>query len=114
MAEYAVKAGTEGVGAILATLTAQVCGFDMAAALRYGELTKKHPTIFSVPTPEKERTIIDLMLVAIADTLDIASIITTDKHVIGAFRVGTQVGAIDIKQPPESLLPLWSQSENTD
>ena len=112
MAEYAVKGGTDGVLAVLATLGAQVCGFDMAAALRYGELAQQHRTIFNAPTPEKERSIVDLMLVAIADTQGIESIVTTDRHIAGALRNGTQVGVIDLKNPPESMLPLWRQSEN--
>jgi predicted nucleic acid-binding protein len=110
MAEYAVKGGRDGVSAVLATLGAQVCGFDLVAALRYGELAQQHPTIFRVPTPEKERSIVDLMLVAIADTLNIESIVTTDKHICGPLRAGTPVQALDIKVPIEQLSPLWRES----
>ena len=114
MAEYAVKGGTDGVSAILGTLNAQVCGFDMAAALRYGELSKQHPTIFNVPTPEKERSVIDLMLVAIAETLNIESIITTDKHICGPLLRGTRITALDLKKPIENMSPLWRESEGNE
>lgn len=113
MAEYAVKGGAEGVSNILGTLNAQVCGFDMAAALRYGELAGKHPTIFKVATPDKERSVVDLMLVAIAETLNLASIITTDKNICGQFLRGTQVQALDIKNPIEHRSPLWRASQDS-
>lgn len=107
MAEYAVKAGSDGVSAVLGVLSAQVCGFDMRAALKYAELAQNHRPIFNVPVPEKERSIVDLMLVAIADTMSLESIITTDRNICGQFLNGTSTTALDIRKPITDLLPLW-------
>ncbi|MDO4245341.1 MAG: hypothetical protein Q4C89_04915 [Deinococcus sp.] len=111
MAEYAVRGKREGVEAILGGLNPEICGFDMSAALRYAELTQLHPTIFKVPVPEKERSVIDLMLVAIADTLGVESVITCDKNICGQFRAGTSLTALDIRKPITELFPLWHTEE---
>lgn len=110
MAEYAVGAGSSGVGAILSTLSATVCGFDMAAALRYGELTGQPPSIFNAQVPEKERSVVDLMLIAIADTMSLESIITSDKNICGQFLKGTSIQPLDIRSPIASMYPLWKDA----
>lgn len=111
MAEFAVKRKAEGVAAVLSTLNAQVCGFDMSAALGYGKLTERHPTIFNVSVPEKERSVIDLMLVAICESLGIESIITTDKNLCGSFLRDTRINGLDIKRPITELYPLYRQND---
>jgi hypothetical protein len=114
IAEYAMKAGRDGVGKVLAFLDARVCGFDMAAAISYGELSKQHTDIFNVSVPEKERMIIDLMLVAIADNMGIESVISSDKHLCGRFLSGTsqKIQGLDIKKSIAEMYPLWSSDQN--
>jgi len=114
IAEYGFKGGRDGVASVLASLSARVCGFDMEAAFRYGTLAKQHPGIFQMTTPEKERVVIDLMLVATADYMGLESIISSDTNLCGPFLKGTSraILGLDIKKPITGMYPLWSSEES--
>ena len=96
IAEFSVKGDIDNV---LALLQPQTISFDSRDAKEYSRLVRLHPGVFNFKTPEKERVIVDLMLVSQASVRQIEAVIAEDTALCSLYTTGTVVQGIDIKTP---------------
>ena len=106
----AAQIDDSGLTALLGLLQPKILAYDATAAKKYAELTKLHPGFFRGPRDEKNRRIVDLMVVAMADVNGIESIISQDKHMCSTFLKGTNIEGLDFDVPLSDRYPLYRQT----
>lgn len=109
IAEFSIKGNLDN--AIRAFSPRQI-EFGREDAEVYAELAKLHPGIFNLKVPDKERVVIDLMLIAQAKRRGIDAVLSTDSALCSIYLKGTSVVGLDIKMTYSdfltSKLPLFN------
>lgn len=93
-AEFGIKGDLRNA---IALTSPRLISFDQKDAASYSLAAKRHPGVFNFKAPEKERVVIDLMLIAQAEARKIAAIISEDTAMCSIYLKGTPVVGLDIK-----------------
>lgn len=94
IAEFGAKGDVSN--AVALTLP-KIISFDRKDAAVYSEEVMKYPGIFNFKIPDKERVIIDIMLISQAKARNIKAVISSDTAMCSTYLGSTGVGGIDIK-----------------